>query len=885
MYKKLTLLFCCSLMIVTLFLGFVVKPVSAAPMAWPKSGSITCDNAFAGIKNDTNNTLVGRGWAKANGNYVVDPFFDWDVSPGETFTVSWNPPNNFIGSVEIHVELWKGMSRQDQHTVQTNELSCVQHFPVTLCHATASPTNPFNLLTVDDDAVFKQGHDQHQNDGDIIPSFTYWDKDGQHTFPGQNLNTLYGWGATGSEVLAAGCVIPPPPHNYTVETKFNQLCSGWERYYRILDNGIPVGGWVLFENGQWLDRWKIETIPAKSYVVNLPDQTTVTKDFPAIVEEGRCQDTHKVEFGIGGDCKGWAAWYTIDGGNKVEYATGTWTLPFKLESADVLEYDFTKNSGELYSISKIPAQGIKESEKCQLTHKVTWKIVPDCDGWIAYYYIDGVETAYDKGSWTKPFELEEATAPAHNFPMNDGELYDNKVIPAQGVKEQANCQVEHKVTSGVVNNCNGWIAWYSIDDNGNRVVYATGTWSDIYVLESANVPEKAIPTNPGELYDKTKIDAFTVNEEKSCLVVLDHSAKISIDQNCEGWSASIVTEDDGVATATTITSGSWTDPFILEDALVSYHVVWPDKYEADFSMKVKESEKCLKQVAIIEVTAECIDTKVGSWIFVTVDPKNATVFIFDEEVTSKKTFMVANQNVEYTGKADEGYLFADQKSEMKGEVEKLANCYVKKPKPECPECGPRIEELALQTDDLVTVEYARGECHVCLDGYWGIKTEGTSLYMRSIHPFNILVSVDPDYLTDEGIEHRVVETGKHKVKLTYIDAKPFEGLDGTYYIIDLEKKYTHSNWVAYDTATGKMYEDAWGKGSSYRSWYISCSRTVGAWDITKAGEFTRQFKGPNHYDYVMYLVNNKYMSYSEAQAWVAEYWKQESGIMLLPPKP
>jgi hypothetical protein len=270
---------------------------------------------------------------------------------------------------------------------------------------------------------------------------------------------------------------------------------------------------------------------------------------------------------------------------------------------------------------------------------------------------------------------------------------------------------------------------------------------------------------------------------------------------------------------------------------------------------------------------------------VTVNSVNATTYIADKEIHGKMTFVVANQTLGYKAKADEGFLFAGGKSEIEGSVKKLDKCYKNPPKPECPKCGPRIEELALKTDDLVTVEYARGECYVCLDGYWGTKTEGTSLYMRSIHPFSILVSVDPQYLTDEGIEHRVVVTGKHKINLVYIDAKPFEGLDGTYYIIDLEKKYTHDNWVAYDTASGKMYEEVWGKGSSYRSWYISCSRTVGAWDITKAGEFTRQFKGPNHYDYVMYLVNNKYMSYAEAQAWVAEYWKVESGVMLLPPKP
>lgn len=42
---------------------------------------------------------------------------------------------------------------------------------VTLCHATGSQSNPYVEISVAPEAVFKQGHDQHQ--GDIVPPFDY----------------------------------------------------------------------------------------------------------------------------------------------------------------------------------------------------------------------------------------------------------------------------------------------------------------------------------------------------------------------------------------------------------------------------------------------------------------------------------------------------------------------------------------------------------------------------------------------------------------------------------------------------------------------------------------------------------------------------------------
>ena len=84
------------------------------------------------------------------------------------------------------------------------------HTPVTLCHATASQTNPYVVITTDDDGVLGaghssgNGHDSHG--GDIIPPFDYTDNKGDaRSYPGLN------WDAAGQAIFADGCEPPPPP--------------------------------------------------------------------------------------------------------------------------------------------------------------------------------------------------------------------------------------------------------------------------------------------------------------------------------------------------------------------------------------------------------------------------------------------------------------------------------------------------------------------------------------------------------------------------------------------------------------------------------------------------------------------------------------------------
>ena len=75
---------------------------------------------------------------------------------------------------------------------------------ITICHATASTTNPYVMITVDIQSIVgTSGHGRSGvNVGDIIPAFTY---NGNETYPGNG----------DQAVLANGCNrVSPPPADY-----------------------------------------------------------------------------------------------------------------------------------------------------------------------------------------------------------------------------------------------------------------------------------------------------------------------------------------------------------------------------------------------------------------------------------------------------------------------------------------------------------------------------------------------------------------------------------------------------------------------------------------------------------------------------------------------
>lgn len=115
--------------------------------------------------------------------------------------------------------------------VKTNDFAtCAppQHVPVSICHAKSQDgSNGWTTPPVDDDSIVKEsGHAEHE--GDIIPAFSYWVKDAatdlwtQLYYEGKNLDRVW-FGATGQEILDAGCVIPSTtPAEVTFQ---NSVCT------------------------------------------------------------------------------------------------------------------------------------------------------------------------------------------------------------------------------------------------------------------------------------------------------------------------------------------------------------------------------------------------------------------------------------------------------------------------------------------------------------------------------------------------------------------------------------------------------------------------------------------------------------------------------------
>ena len=84
-----------------------------------------------------------------------------------------------------------------------------------ICHATSSKSNPYvsNKPAIANNGDLKGGHLDHTGPvypapdwGDIIPPYTYVDKDGHtQTFPG------YNWSDEGQAIWQNGCEPPAPP--------------------------------------------------------------------------------------------------------------------------------------------------------------------------------------------------------------------------------------------------------------------------------------------------------------------------------------------------------------------------------------------------------------------------------------------------------------------------------------------------------------------------------------------------------------------------------------------------------------------------------------------------------------------------------------------------
>lgn len=86
---------------------------------------------------------------------------------------------------------------------------------ITICHATGNP-DKWVVLTIDAAAITQQGHDQHQDNRDVIPPFEYISENQEEpvSYAGQNWDDNWetnGEGVATGEVTKDDCDAPEEP--------------------------------------------------------------------------------------------------------------------------------------------------------------------------------------------------------------------------------------------------------------------------------------------------------------------------------------------------------------------------------------------------------------------------------------------------------------------------------------------------------------------------------------------------------------------------------------------------------------------------------------------------------------------------------------------------
>lgn len=188
------------------------------------------------------------------------------------------------------------------------------HQGVTLCHATASYSNPYNEITVDVDSIFKQnGHDSHMQGGrsDVIPAFWYVKNGNKHKLSYPGTGSYYpgkGLDETGLYMLANNCEMPPPPKppeivtvspeaclaaqegsTVSIGATFKKLVAGKSYTVSVKLNGSAVGSPETFEATASTRQWTMPVSQSGAYSITITGPgdlsasgTAKVKDCPPI---------------------------------------------------------------------------------------------------------------------------------------------------------------------------------------------------------------------------------------------------------------------------------------------------------------------------------------------------------------------------------------------------------------------------------------------------------------------------------------------------------------------------------------------------------------------------------------------------------------------------
>lgn len=444
---------------------------------------------------------------------------------------------------------------------------CPAHPAVTLCHATPphNAANGWNIMNIIAPAVFQQGHDGH--DADIIPPFEWYETEVLHTYPGKNMSTLFGWGVTGAQILANGCVLPPdpfvPPDPIT-QTIYEVDCDGvMAQDQMAVWIGGPDGGYGDWENiggpelvHVWTDPlyyevWGEFTEPSECHDFSI-------KSHQAVDCEGYSRAINLYDFGV------YKAHLLFD--------QGVFTYPYIIEPG-LPAVSFAIPSE--YGGGTVDFVALSEPAECQIfrTYKAHQAYLADnCEGIhrvINLYegpasdpYATLVGTHYNETVlFSDPFALETIPAVTVDVPDAYGPDY-----TFAAMNEPETCYSTCDVTNPVVQDpvWGDWTPWVYNLGNGLEESTRIGTQTTLF-MDSVGGEYVC-----GE--EVKQLSEYRSREVEYSLIVVGIG-------DCFNWEYILSFTEGGAMSVVGDLKGSWTDIYGPEIAPVpTVSVVWPSDY-------------------------------------------------------------------------------------------------------------------------------------------------------------------------------------------------------------------------------------------------------------------------------------------------------------------
>lgn len=504
---------------------------------------------------------------------------------------------------------------------------------VTYCHATPADTaaGGWNAITTDDAGALPSSSHAEQHDADIIPPASYytcpngWEVEGSQCtknnqapqpatpgyFPGKNLATLFGWGATGQQVLDNGCVLPPPPYVPCSEQVAGTPPATQEGEW-------SAWAWNASQN-QFVRSRSVTTYTAPvldardSSVVCVPAVPTVTTEterkgaFQVIWSSGEstCDSmllswgatlvpeadpslfkvyVNGVEVGTSGNSEAYGKdSYTLtfyyDGVLQTTHGPYSWVKPqvCYTQCTNTVVQDWAY-MGDAYDVGA-PVWGPWVNDGDGTFSRTGTQAT----GWDQYQHtVDAYNEAICSTAYRTVAGSRTVTEDDEACPYNPAIRAGDELCAPPDPKYTTDFDYDYHPSPTDPTDCSGWWGELKLFRDDVLVLsdYKAGLWSKPYELETSG--ELTFTVTDGD-YSYSEKHTFTEPEECQQL----HETGPWYTESCEGYEYGYVLDGQHVKTG----DGKWANSFKAEEVTVQVYV--PETQET-FSIYIGKEEECLE---------------------------------------------------------------------------------------------------------------------------------------------------------------------------------------------------------------------------------------------------------------------------------------------------